>query len=167
MTPVVVRQPLGFPGLIFICLSLSSVDYKILFFKALALLFHVLSNRWTILLIVPNIYRVSHYFQRDLLESTKLTFGQPETDFYNAFFLIPTTSILFWTLVPQTLFHQHEFTDFRDMGISQRSVAMALRFYSPVSAYQGSCLICPQQHLGLFSVPPLTSGMCPVLKVGN
>ena len=89
------------------------------------------------------------YFQRDLLISTVVTFGHPETGYYIAPLLIPTTLRLHLILnhISQTLFHQHEVAGFRDMGISQRSTAMPLRGFAPLSAHtQVHVYSAPQRH---------------------
>ena len=110
------------------------------------------------------------YFQRDLLISTVVTFGHPETGYYIAPLLIPTSLRLHLILNPisQTLFHQHEVAGFRDMGISQRSTAMPLRGFAPLSAHTQVhvysaptdtwvSLMCPHRH----------PGTCPVWEVQN
>ena len=90
------------------------------------------------------------YFQRDLLISTVVTFGHPETGYYIAPLLIPTTLRLHLILnhISQTLFHQHEVAGFRDMGISQRSRQCPSEVLRPCQHTLRFMFIVPPQTLG-------------------
>ena len=106
-------------------------------------------------------------------------FSHPETGYYIAPLLIltslqlqlnPTLLLLHLLLNPisQTLFHQHEGTGFRDIGISQRSTAMPLSGFAPLSAHtQVHVYSAPIDTWVSLMFPHRNPGMCPVWEVQN